>query len=229
MRAHPIFLVPAVLAALLWQGCIYPVLSNLTNRTQDYAGTWEYRNGTAHQACDGELSSDSPLADVSTQVVFRAGATADLTLLLGECRWPLDVVGSDAYIHTDEACHTVDVQSGDSIVTSAQQGQFSLDSNGRIISQDDTIFETRRTSVGGALVRRCRQTVHGTLRRVSRSTELPLASASSSSSSASSSGGSQLCNNTCRYAHDGACDDGGTGSQTSLCTLGSDCADCGPR
>ena len=38
-----------------------------------------------------------------------------------------------------------------------------------------------------------------------------------------------LCLDACRYANDGACDDGGEGSTFSLCTFGTDCADCGTR
>mmetsp|Transcript_12948 Transcript_12948/g.25042 ORF Transcript_12948/g.25042 Transcript_12948/m.25042 type:complete len:1027 (+) Transcript_12948:330-3410(+) len=37
------------------------------------------------------------------------------------------------------------------------------------------------------------------------------------------------CSNTCGYAGDGDCDDGGAGSEYSFCTLGSDCTDCGNR
>jgi hypothetical protein len=37
------------------------------------------------------------------------------------------------------------------------------------------------------------------------------------------------CNNQCGFAYDGDCDDGGPGSDFSLCDLGSDCGDCGPR
>jgi hypothetical protein len=37
------------------------------------------------------------------------------------------------------------------------------------------------------------------------------------------------CNDSCRFAFDGECDDGGEGSITSLCSYGSDCGDCGPR
>lgn len=37
------------------------------------------------------------------------------------------------------------------------------------------------------------------------------------------------CTNTCRFASDGDCDDGGEGSDFSLCDLGTDCNDCGPR
>ena len=37
------------------------------------------------------------------------------------------------------------------------------------------------------------------------------------------------CANTCAYADDLECDDGGPGSVTGLCAFGSDCADCGPR
>ena len=38
-----------------------------------------------------------------------------------------------------------------------------------------------------------------------------------------------LCTNSCMYAGDGDCDDGGPGSDFSLCALGTDCSDCGPR
>jgi hypothetical protein len=38
-----------------------------------------------------------------------------------------------------------------------------------------------------------------------------------------------LCDDTCEYASDGACDDGGPGSEYSACTYGTDCTDCGPR
>ena len=37
------------------------------------------------------------------------------------------------------------------------------------------------------------------------------------------------CIDTCQFASDGACDDGGPGSQFSVCELGTDCTDCGPR
>jgi|GEM_PF-5563431 len=37
------------------------------------------------------------------------------------------------------------------------------------------------------------------------------------------------CVDTCSYAQDGACDDGGPLSEFSLCDLGTDCSDCGPR
>lgn len=52
--------------------------------------------------------------------------------------------------------------------------------------------------------------------------------------SASACGGSEgspggLCTNTCQFANDGECDDGGAGSLTSLCSLGTDCGDCGSR
>jgi len=42
-------------------------------------------------------------------------------------------------------------------------------------------------------------------------------------------GGGGMCTNTCNYANDGECDDGGPGSQYSVCGLGTDCGDCGPR
>jgi len=45
----------------------------------------------------------------------------------------------------------------------------------------------------------------------------------------SGSGGSTLCTNTCTYDADGDCDDGGPGSDFSLCDYGTDCTDCGPR
>lgn len=38
-----------------------------------------------------------------------------------------------------------------------------------------------------------------------------------------------LCTDTCRDAGDGWCDDGGEGSDYSICALGTDCGDCGPR
>ena len=44
-----------------------------------------------------------------------------------------------------------------------------------------------------------------------------------------SSGLDESCTNTCDWAYDGECDDGGPGSQYSLCTYGTDCADCGTR
>ena len=37
------------------------------------------------------------------------------------------------------------------------------------------------------------------------------------------------CTNACTYAYDGDCDDGGPGADTSLCSFGTDCGDCGPR
>jgi len=39
-----------------------------------------------------------------------------------------------------------------------------------------------------------------------------------------------ICTNTCSYANDGTCDDGGPGAEfTGSCAYGTDCADCGPR
>lgn len=38
-----------------------------------------------------------------------------------------------------------------------------------------------------------------------------------------------LCANTCGYANDGECDDGGANSLYAICAYGSDCGDCGPR
>lgn len=37
------------------------------------------------------------------------------------------------------------------------------------------------------------------------------------------------CYNACSYREDGICDDGGEGSEDSLCNFGSDCSDCGIR
>jgi hypothetical protein len=37
------------------------------------------------------------------------------------------------------------------------------------------------------------------------------------------------CSNTCQYAKDGVCDDGGPGAVYSLCPCGTDCSDCGTR
>jgi hypothetical protein len=42
-------------------------------------------------------------------------------------------------------------------------------------------------------------------------------------------GDSPGCSNTCPYAGDGECDDGGPASDYAVCTLGSDCDDCGWR
>lgn len=39
----------------------------------------------------------------------------------------------------------------------------------------------------------------------------------------------ELCTNTCPYANDGECDDGGPGSLYDVCAFGTDCGDCGPR
>jgi hypothetical protein len=36
-----------------------------------------------------------------------------------------------------------------------------------------------------------------------------------------------LCSNTCLFAFDLECDDGGPGSFTGVCALGTDCSDCG--
>jgi len=57
---------------------------------------------------------------------------------------------------------------------------------------------------------------------------LPAPDASSSSlSSSSTSSARPHCRNTCEYASDGACDDGGPGSEFAACGVGSDCSDCG--
>ena len=39
----------------------------------------------------------------------------------------------------------------------------------------------------------------------------------------------QLCTNTCNWASDGACDDGGPRAQNAACSLGTDCVDCGSQ
>ena len=51
----------------------------------------------------------------------------------------------------------------------------------------------------------------------------------SSGGTSSSSGSGALCTNTCPYANDGECDDGGPGATYDICDLGTDCADCGVR
>lgn len=38
-----------------------------------------------------------------------------------------------------------------------------------------------------------------------------------------------MCDDSCPYAFDGECDDGGPGSLYDYCDLGTDCGDCGPR
>jgi hypothetical protein len=38
-----------------------------------------------------------------------------------------------------------------------------------------------------------------------------------------------LCNDTCSYPDDGACDDGGANATFSVCDFGTDCSDCGVR
>jgi len=38
-----------------------------------------------------------------------------------------------------------------------------------------------------------------------------------------------ICTNTCRWAYDGECDDGGSNSDYNVCTYGTDCYDCGTR
>jgi len=40
---------------------------------------------------------------------------------------------------------------------------------------------------------------------------------------------SNFCTNTCSFAWDYVCDDGGPGQEYSVCTSGTDCVDCGPR
>lgn len=42
-------------------------------------------------------------------------------------------------------------------------------------------------------------------------------------------GNDDMCGNTCNFASDSECDDGGPGSDYAICTFGSDCEDCGDR
>ena len=39
----------------------------------------------------------------------------------------------------------------------------------------------------------------------------------------------EICSNSCAFANNGDCDDGGPGSRTASCDYGTDCADCGQR
>ena len=41
--------------------------------------------------------------------------------------------------------------------------------------------------------------------------------------------GSESNEYICAFASDGVCDDGGSGSETALCIIGTDCVDCGAR
>ena len=41
--------------------------------------------------------------------------------------------------------------------------------------------------------------------------------------------GGARCTDTCQYASDNDCDDGGVGAEFAICEVGSDCQDCGPR
>ena len=38
-----------------------------------------------------------------------------------------------------------------------------------------------------------------------------------------------MCDNTCHFASNGQCSDGGPGAEFTACSLGTDCNDCGPR
>eukprot|EP00966_Prymnesium_polylepis_P177110 4102030-Prymnesium_polylepis.1 len=38
-----------------------------------------------------------------------------------------------------------------------------------------------------------------------------------------------ICTDFCRFSSDTDCDDGGPGSEYTLCNFGDDCIDCGPR
>lgn len=61
--------------------------------------------------------------------------------------------------------------------------------------------------------------------------ESSLTNSSGETASTASSGGTAqpLCMDSCSYAFDGECDDGGPGSMFAECAYGTDCADCGPR
>ena len=48
-----------------------------------------------------------------------------------------------------------------------------------------------------------------------------------SSSNTSNASSSIICTNTCNYASDSDCDDGGPGTEYNLCSPGTDCQDCG--
>lgn len=39
----------------------------------------------------------------------------------------------------------------------------------------------------------------------------------------------EVCNDTCYWAGDGECDDGGDNSLNDFCEIGTDCTDCGTR
>jgi len=39
----------------------------------------------------------------------------------------------------------------------------------------------------------------------------------------------ELCSDTCHWAGDNECDDGGEGSINDYCDFGTDCTDCGTR
>ena len=56
-----------------------------------------------------------------------------------------------------------------------------------------------------------------------------LLSESGSGSSPPPSSDLTQCTETCNWAADGGCDDGGLGADYTACDLGSDCTDCGPR
>ena len=56
-----------------------------------------------------------------------------------------------------------------------------------------------------------------------------LGTACGSSSSGNDGDTYGKCTDTCGYARDSECDDGGAGAQYSECDYGTDCADCGPR
>ena len=46
---------------------------------------------------------------------------------------------------------------------------------------------------------------------------------------ATTGGGSSVCSDSCGYANDNVCDDGGTGASFDDCDFGTDCSDCGVR
>ncbi|MCB9507577.1 MAG: hypothetical protein H6700_07815 [Myxococcales bacterium] len=64
-----------------------------------------------------------------------------------------------------------------------------------------------------------------------RDDNIPTTVPGSTSGGDGGSGGDagSLCTNTCEYAGDTDCDDGGPGADYDVCAYGTDCADCGPR
>ena len=66
--------------------------------------------------------------------------------------------------------------------------------------------------------------IRGELRNLMGNFNIPAAC-----SSDAALGETSLSTDIYEYAHDGECDDGGTGSDFAVCDYGTDCDDCGPR